>query len=196
MVGGGNAELTDNQKKRIDETNLKKAISELGKKMKAHQHDRYHFAVTILMDGKKLTRNQNFLQLFIIVKDKFGSYPSAVSFTITVLERSEWGDIADLQKFALPKFDLHDHVDLCLTAHDYYSIMTDDEFHSAKFNIPGIDNIDSLDRFNFVLLLFNRRVINVCDVSKIEDKEVYPHYFDEYKKRCKSKFTCPTVCNS
>lgn len=189
------AEVADTQpdQKKIDEAAVTKALRDLNKKIAEHQRKRYHFAVTILMGGNKaIVRDKNFLQLFTVVKNKLGSYPLAVSFTISVLEKSNWGDTDDLKQFASAKFSLDDHVELCLAVHDYYSIMSDDDFHSAKFSISGIGDVDSLDRFDFVLLLFNRRDISVGDVSKIEDEERYPHYFDEYKKRCKSKSTCPT----
>ena len=189
------AEVADTQpdQKKIDEAAVTKALRALDRKLKDYQRKRYHFAVIILMDGNKaIIRDNKFLQLFTVVKNKLGSYPPAVSFTIDVLERSYWGDTDDLKQFAAAKFSLDDRVDLCLTAHDYYSIMTDDDFHSAKFIIPDIGDVDGLDRFDFVLLLFNRHYIRVGNVSKIEDEERYPHHFDEYKKRCKSKFTCPT----
>ena len=190
---GAEAADTPPDQKKIDETAVTKALSDLNRKIADYQRKRYHFAVTILMGGNKASiRDKNFLQLFIVVKNKLGSYPPAVSFTINVLERSDWGDTDNLKQFASAKFSLDDRVDLCLTAHDYYSIMNDDEFHSAKFNIPDIGDVDSLDRFDFVLLLFNRRDISVGDVSKIED-ERYSRHFDDYKKRCKSKSTCPTV---
>ena len=164
----------------------------LGGQLGDYQLDRYHMAVVIVPEN--VPSEKTFVNDFDILKAKLGSLPDAVAFTIKVLERSGWGDTKKLKPFALPNFDLnkcYPDVDLCLTVADYYSNMSDRDFSSAKTYMSAVHlnnhNVSNLSRVDFTLLLLERDIISVGDVSKVEDEKRYPVFFREYKKRCKSK---------
>ena len=161
----------------------------LGEQLGDYQLDRYHMAVVIV--SKNVPSEKTFVNDFNTLKEKLASYSDAVAFTISILERSGWGGTKELKQFASPNFDLNTKVDLCLTVADYYGNMSDRDFSSAKIYMSAVHlnnhNVSNLSRVNFTLLLLERDIISVGDVSKVEDKTRYPVFFREYKERCKSK---------
>lgn len=164
----------------------------LGRQLGDYQLDRYHMAVVIVPGN--VPSEKTFVNDFNILKAKLASYSDAVAFTISILERSGWGDTKELKQFASPNFDLNaifPVVDLCLTVADYYGNMSDRDFSSAKIYMSAVHlnnhNVSNLSRVDFTLLLLERDIISVGDVSKVEDKTRYPVFFREYKEKCKSK---------
>lgn len=174
---------------------LYKLLAKLDGRLGNYQLRRYTMAVTVLAGLDKIRHDRTFFDLFTIVKDNLGTHPLAVAFTISVLERSGWGDTRSLKPFASPNFDLNRQypvVDLCLTVADYYGNMTDRDFSSAKTFTSAVHlnhyNVADLSRDEFVMKLLERGIISVGDVSKIEDRERYPIFFREYKRRHSSEY--------
>ena len=169
-----------------------KVMGILGLQLGDNQLSHYRLAVTVLSVLERVTPDKSFVEIFTILRQKLTLYPLAVAFTIKVLERSGWGDTKKLKPFALPNFDLNKRypvVDLCLTVADYYSNMADRDFSSAKIYMSAVHlnnhNVSNLSRVDFTLLLLERDVISVGDISKIKDDLRYPVFFKEYEGRHK-----------
>ena len=168
-------------------------VRELDLKLRDYQMNRYRMVLTVLR-ATVFDSNKSFFEYFIDLTLKLGKYPLAVAFTIGVLERSGWGDTKKLKPFSLPEFDLntaYPQVDLCLTVADYYGNMSERDFSSAKVYTSSRhlnnQNVSKVSRVQFTLLLMERGVVKVGDVSKIEDTVRYPIFFKEYKERSKGK---------
>ena len=169
---------------------LYKLLDKLDGCLGNYQLRRYTIAVTVLAGLYKIRHDKTFLGLFTIVKENLGTHPLAVAFTVSVLERSSWGDTRSLKPFASPNFDLNRQypvVDLCLTVSRYYNRMSDEDFICAKIYTSVVHlnhyNVEDLSQDEFVLKLLERGIISVGDVSKIEDRVRYPTFFREYIKR-------------
>ena len=170
---------------------LYKALNNLQGQLGPYQLERYRLSVTVAVGLDKIPLNHPFYDLFQSLSKHLASDPHAVAFTISVLERSGWGDTRSLKPFASQNFDLNIKcpvIDLCLTVADYYGNMSDRDFSSAKIYTSAVylnnDNVSNLSRVDFTLLLLERDKISVGDVSKIEDERRYPIFFKDYKKRC------------
>ncbi|XP_019858345.1 PREDICTED: serine/threonine-protein kinase ppk4-like [Amphimedon queenslandica] len=180
---------------------IKVVRDELGPRLGDYQIDRYRMVLTVLC-SITFDSNKSFFELFTDLTGNLGKYPLAVSLTIGVLERSGWGDTKKLKLFSLPNFDIntsYPKIYLCLTVADYYGNMSQRDFSSAKVYTSSLHlnshNVSNMSRVQFTLLLMERGVIEVGDVSKIEDNDRYPLFFKKYKQRCKgpSKVTAPAT---
>ena len=174
---------------------LPKRIVDLGYQLGEYQLSRYRLAVSVLTKRDLIPPGIPFNEIYgdILLKE-CGSYPLAIAFTIGVLERSGWGDTRRLKPFADRSINFNtkfSEVDLCLTVADYYGNMSERDFSSAKVYTSAVHlkshSVSNKSRIEFTLLLMNRNIISVGDVSKIEDTVRYPIFFKEYKKRSESK---------
>ena len=191
-VDGRVAEALKNVK-----NDLPKHLNALDGQLGEYQLSRYRLAVSVLTNRDLIPPEVPFLKVYDdTLFKKCGSYPLAIAFTIGVLERSGWGDTRRLKPFADRSINFNtqfSEVDLCLTVADYYGNMSERDFSSAKVYTSAVHlnnhSVSNKSRIEFTLLLKNRGVIEVGDVSKIEDTVRYPIFFKEYKKRSESKAT-------
>ena len=170
---------------------------ELGPRLRDYQVERYRMVLTILC-VTAFDSNKSFFELFTDLTGTF-KYPLAVALTIGVLETSHWRDTTKLKPFSLPNFDLntsYPKVDLCLTVANYYGNMSQRDFRNAKTLTSShhlkSHNMSNMSGVQFTLLLMERGVIAVGDVSKIKN-ELYPTFFDHYEQKCKGKEINPFV---
>ena len=175
---------------------LPNRIIDLGDQLGEYQLSRYRLAVSVLTKQDLIPPGKPFNEVYtdILLPRLDGSYPLAIAFTIGVLERSGWGDTRRLKPFADRSVDFNSQfskVDLCLTVADYYGNMSDRDFSSAKVYTSAVHlkshSVSNKSRIEFTLLLMNRNIISVGEVSNIEDTVRYPIFFKEYKKRSESK---------
>ena len=158
---------------------------------------RYRLAVSVLLGEKELA-TQGFRQLIINVASYFAknlerkhlnkSYPLAIAFTVAVLERSCWEDTEGLRRiYASSGYVLKEEVYLCLTVDEFYNNMDDAEFNNGKQVLSvclSPDDVTDLKRSEFVLRLFTKKVIEVGDISQIEQRS---GILARYKKRYQRK---------
>lgn len=185
--GPGAADSSDPAQ--VNRPAMMRALMAVEKQLDKDQLSRYHLAVTVLMGGNIVaTQGKQFLELFQTTEKMLGSCQLAVSFTINVLERSGWGDTKKLKLFSFPGYVLSPPVDLCLTVDEFYHNMDDGGFRGAKIFVSGAylesRDVSTLDRSDFVSLLYREEVIVPGDVSKIEEDS---KYFKGYKERYKSE---------
>lgn len=167
-------------------------IGKLDLQLGNFQCDRYRLVIGVLTKNGNLSKSLTFAQMYGQIKEKFINEWEALAFTCCVLQRSGWGNLKELRLFATPNFTLeqqlqYEKVDLSLVVADYFGNMTDSDFRSAKVLISSLHmngrRVGEMSIVDFTLLLVNSDIVIPGNVSKIEDKIRYPHYFKKYMKR-------------